>query len=291
MGNLRTGFIVGCGLALVAARLFASSDDSYNPAFDMSVAETHWSFVPLKKPDIPKVGSPEVANTVDTFIAAKLESEGLEFNKLADKRTLIRRLTYDLTGLPPTYDEVQAFLDDASPDAYSKLVERLLASPAYGERWTRHWLDVARYSDTKGIFRRGRYAFSHTYRDYVIDAFNGDKPYDEFVLEQIAADQLEDRDDEKSLAAMGFLTLGRTFFGRKDFIIDDQIDVVTRGLQGLTVSSLAATTTSRIRSPTADYYSLHGIFNSSQDAPALPVISMPESQSDYESYLEARARS
>ena len=85
MGNLRTGFIVGCGLALVAARLFASSDDSYNPAFDMSVAETHWSFVPLKKPDIPKVGSPEVANTVDTFVAAKLESEGLEFNKLSDK--------------------------------------------------------------------------------------------------------------------------------------------------------------------------------------------------------------
>ena len=236
-----------------------------------------------------KVGSPEVVTTVDAFIAAKLESEGLEFNELADKRTLIRRLAYDLTGLPPTYDEVQAFLDDASPDAYSKLVERLLASPAYGERWTRHWLDVARYSDTKGIFRRGRYSFSHTYQDYVIEAFNSDKPYDEFVLEQIAADQLEDGDDEKALAAMGFLTLGRTFFGRKDFIIDDQIDVVTRGLQGLTVGCARCHDHKSDPIPTADYYSLHGIFNSSQDAPALPVISMPESQSEYESYLDARA--
>ena len=289
MGNLRTGFIVGCGIALVAARVFASSDDRYNPAFDMSVAETHWAFVPLEKPIVPELSSPEVANTVDGFIAAKLESEGLEFNKLADKRTLIRRLTYDLTGLPPTHEEVQAFLDDASPDAYSKLVERLLASPAYGERWARHWLDVARYSDTKGIFRRGRYAFSHTYRDYVIDAFNSDKPYDEFVLEQIAADKLEDRDDEKALAAMGLLTLGRTFFGRKDFIIDDQIDVVTRGLQGLTVSCARCHDHKSDPIPTADYYSLHGIFNSSQDAPALPVISMPESQSDYEGYLEGRA--
>lgn len=289
MGNLHTGFILGCGLALVAARLFASSVDDYNPAFDMSVAETHWAFVPLKKPEVPKVGSSEVVTSVDAFIAAKLESQGLGFNKLADKRTLIRRLTYDLTGLSPTYEEVQAFLDDASPDAYSKLVERLLASPAYGERWTRHWLDVARYSDTKGIFRRGRYSFSHTYRDYVIEAFNSDKPYDEFILEQIAADQLEDRDDEKALAAMGFLTLGRTFFGRKDFIIDDQIDVVTRGLQGLTVSCARCHDHKSDPIPTADYYSLHGIFNSSQDAPALPVISMPESQSEYESFLEARA--
>ena len=159
MGKQSTGFIVGCSLALIAARLFASSEDDNNPAFDMSVAETHWASVPLKKPEVPKVGSPEVMTTLETFIAAELESQGLGFNKLADKRTLIRRLANDLTGLPPPYEEVQAFLDDASPDAYSKLVERLLASPAYGERWTRHWLDVARYSDTKGIFRRGRYSF------------------------------------------------------------------------------------------------------------------------------------
>ena len=166
----------------------------------------------------------------------------------------------------------------------------MLASPAYGERWTRHWLDVARYSDTKGIFRRGRYSFSHTYRDYVIDAFNSDKPYDEFVLEQIAADQLEDRDDEKSLAAMGFLTLGRTFFGRKDFIIDDQIDVVTRGLQGLTVScarcrpQVGSDPHCGLLFPAWDFQLFPGRSRS-------PSVSMPESQSDYESYLDARAPS
>ena len=278
-----------CGLSLVATPGFASLNDNYNPALDMSYAETHWAFVDLEKPSLPKVVGLEMATPVDAFIASKLEAEGLSFNELADKRSLIRRLTYDLTGLPPTYEEAQAFLNDESPDAYTNLVERLLASPAYGERWTRHWLDVARYSDTKGIFRRGRYSFSHTYRDYVIDAFNSDKPYDEFILEQIAADQLEEKEGEKALAAMGVLTLGRTFFGRKDFIIDDQIDVVTRGLQGLTVSCARCHDHKFDPIPTADYYSLHGIFNSSQDAPALPVISMPEDQADYESYLEARA--
>ena len=288
---LRKSFVFICGLSLVAVFALAEYDDDvYNPAFDMSHAETHWAFVDLEKPPLPQVDGLEAATSVDAFIAVKLEAKGLTFNNQADKRTLIRRLTYDLTGLPPTYEEVQAFLNDDSPNAYADLVERLLASTAYGERWTRHWLDVARYSDTKGIFRRGRYAFSHTYRDYVIDAFNNDKPYDEFILEQIAADQLEEREGEKALAAMGFLTLGRTFFGRKDFIIDDQIDVVTRGLQGLTVSCARCHDHKSDPVPTADYYSLHGIFNSSQDAPALPVISLPDDQSQYESYFDARAK-
>src|SRR5438067_1745592 len=130
----------------------------------------------------------------------------------ADRRTLIRRITYDLSGLPPTFEEVEAFIKDKRPDAYARVVDRLLASPHYGERWGRFWLDVARYADTKGYLAGGeerRYPFSYTYRDYVIRAFNEDKPYDQFVIEQIAADLLPG--DRRNLAALGFLTLGRRF--------------------------------------------------------------------------------
>jgi len=274
------------GVALI---LNGSSEETYNPAEDMSFADTHWAFVPLEKPAVPAVASEKVATPVDAFVLEELEKRGLSLNPTADKRTLIRRLFYDLTGLPPTYDEVQSFVNSEEPDAYERWVERLLDSPAYGERWARHWLDVARYSDTKGIFRRGRYSFSHTYRDYVIDAFNSDKPYDQFILEQIAADQLDLDEDTTTLAATGFLTLGRTFFGRKDYIIDDQIDVVTRGLQGLTVSCARCHDHKFDPIPTADYYSLHGIFNSSKDADALPIIRVPGNQGDLEDYLEAKA--
>ena len=279
-----------CAVALsLLGVLSVQATTQTDPAFDMSVAETHWAFVPSEKPSVPDVPDAQLGNEVDAFILKELGERGLQQTSQADKRTLIRRLTYDLTGLPPTYGEVQAFLADDSDDAYEKLVERLLASDAYGERWARHWLDVARYADSKGIFRRGRYAFSHTYRDYVIKAFNDDKAYDQFILEQIAADQLE-LEDKGDLAAMGFLTLGRTFFGRKDFIIDDQIDVVTRGLQGLTVSCARCHDHKSDPIPTRDYYSLHGIFASSQDAAELPVISHPENKDDYQAYLAEQAR-
>ncbi len=277
---------IALGIALI---LRGSTGEDYNPALDMSFADTHWAFVPLKEPVVPAVASERIATPVDAFVVAQLEKRGMSLNPSADKRTLIRRLTYDLTGLPPTYEAVQRFWNDEEPDAYERLVERLLGSPAYGERWARHWLDVARYSDTKGIFRRGRYSFSHTYRDYVIDAFNEDKPYNEFVIEQIAADQLELAEDAEALAATGFLTLGRTFFGRKDYIIDDQIDVVTRGLQGLTVSCARCHDHKFDPIPTADYYSLHGIFNSSKDADALPIIRAPENRKDHNDYLQAKA--
>lgn len=260
-----------------------------DPAYDMSVVETHWAFVPLEKPAVPNVPDGQLGNEVDAFILQKLGQHGLQQTTRADKRTLIRRVTYDLTGLPPSYEEVQAFLADDSKDAYETLVERLLASDAYGERWARHWLDVARYADSKGIFRRGRYAFSHTYRDYVIKAFNEDKAYDRFILEQIAADQLE-LEEKSDIAAMGFLTLGRTFFGRKDFIIDDQIDVVTRGLQGLTVSCARCHDHKSDPIPIRDYYSLHGIFASSQDAEELPIIRQPENEDDHQAYLAEQVR-
>ncbi len=155
----------------------------------------HWAWQPLTKPSVPTVKDSSWCRTpVDNFILAKLDEKGIKPNQAADKRTLIRRATYDLTGLPPTVEELDAFLRDESPDAFAKVVDRLLASPQYGERWGRHWLDVARYSDTKGQVRRQRedpnYPWAWTYRDYVIKSFNEDKPYNQFIIEQIAADKL-----------------------------------------------------------------------------------------------------
>src|SRR5207253_1988945 len=163
------------------------------------------------------------------------EENGLQPSLPADKRTLIRRATYDLIGLPPTPDEVDAFLKDQSSEAFARVVERLLSSPRYGERWGRYWLDVARYADTKGYVysdrEEARFIHSKTYRDWVIRAFNEDLAYDQFLVQLIAADQLpsllaldsQPRLSAPSLDAMGFLTLGRRFLGVTHDIIDDRI--------------------------------------------------------------------
>ena len=170
-------------------------------------AKTHWSYQPIRDPAVPAVRSEAatVANPIDAFLVAALDAKGLAPSPAASKRTLIRRATFDLHGLPPTPEEVDAFLADSSPDAFARVVDRLLASPRYGERWGRHWLDVARYADTKGyVFTEDRrYPYSYTYRDYVIRAFNEDRPYDRFILEQIAADKLELGDDNRALAGLG----------------------------------------------------------------------------------------
>jgi len=150
----------------------------------------------------------------------------------ADKRTLIRRITYDLTGLPPTAAEIEAFLADQSPDAYAQVVDRLLASPRYGERWGRYWLDVARYSDARNVGER--FPFSYTYRDWVIRALNEDMPYDRFITLQLAADLLQHTKDRRDLAALGYLSLGREFPKSFPETVDDRIDVVARGMLGLT---------------------------------------------------------
>ncbi len=154
------------------------------------------------------------------------------------------------------------------------MVDRLLASPRYGERWGRHWLDVARYADTKGyVFNQEtRYPYSYTYRDYVIGAFNDDLPYDRFVVEQIAADRLPLGEDRRPLAAMGFLTVGRRFLNDNNEIIDDRIDVVTRGLLGLSVTCARCHDHKFDPVPTEDYYSLHGVFASSVEPGELPLL-------------------
>ena len=239
------------------------------------VRKTHWAFRPVVKSPPPMTRNTSWAvNPVDRFVLAKLEAEGLTPSARADRRTLIRRLSFDLLGLPPTPEEVEAFVADVRHDAYERLVDGMLASPAYGERWGRHWLDVARYADTKGyVFtEERRYPYAFTYRDYVIDALNADLPYDNFIVQQLAADRLFPGPDRRPLAAMGFLTLGRRFLNNTHDIIDDRIDVVTRGLMGLTVSCARCHDHKFDPIPTRDYYSLYGVFASSNEPAELPLL-------------------
>ena len=163
-----------------------------------------WSFRPVRRPAVPRLPA---ATPLDAFLLQKLQAKGLHYSPPADKRTLLRRATFDLTGLPPTPEQVDAFVGDTRPDAYERLVERLLASSAYGERWGRHWLDVVRFAQTNGYERDDEKPFAWRYRDYVIRAFNEDRPYDRFVQEQLAGDELDAVTDE-SLTATAFYRLG-----------------------------------------------------------------------------------
>ncbi|MCA9069898.1 MAG: DUF1549 domain-containing protein, partial [Planctomycetaceae bacterium] len=198
--------------------------------------EGHWAFQPIVKASPPPVSNVQ-ATEIDRFLLAALDKQGMTFSKPVSRQQWIRRATFDLIGLPPTWAEVQDFVNDKSSEAFEKVIDRLLASPRYGERWGRHWLDIARYADTHGGSAIGftRFPFSYTYRDYVIDAFNRDLPYDEFITQQLAADQLELPKNDPALAGLGFLTVGMQYRNPHD-TIDDQIDVVTRGFLGLTVA-------------------------------------------------------
>ncbi|MBX3440974.1 MAG: PSD1 domain-containing protein [Planctomyces sp.] len=238
---------------------------------EASIAERaagHWAFQPVSRPEPPEIANSDWVRTpIDRFVLARLNATGLSPSPEADRRTLIRRATYALTGLPPTADAVEAFVADPAPEAYEALVERLLDSPQFGEHWARQWLDLARYSDTKGyVYAREERFWTHawTYRDWIVRALNEDLPYDRFLLLQLAADQVEDaRPDD--LAAMGFLTLGRRFLGVKRDIIDDRIDVVTRGTMGLTAACARCHDHKYDPIPTADYYSLYGVFDSCRE--------------------------
>lgn len=237
----------------------------------------HWSFKPIKKYSVPEVKEKDwVTTPVDAFIVAKLEENGMKPSPVADKRTLIRRATFDLIGLAPTLKETEDFLEDDSTNAFAKVVDRLLATPQYGERWGRYWLDVARYSDTKGDVKIQKedfhYPYAWTYRDYVIRAFNEDKPYNRFLVEQIAADRLSMGQDHSSLAAMGFLTVGARFNDNINDILNDRIDVVTKGCLGLTVTCARCHDHKFDPIPTKDYYSLRGIFASSVEPREEPLL-------------------
>jgi mono/diheme cytochrome c family protein len=248
--------------------------------------KSHWAFQPLR-PRGPN-------DTIDSLIAVRRTAAGLAASPPADRRTLLRRVSIDLTGLPPTWDEIQSFERDPSPNAYRDAVERMLASPRYAERWARHWLDVARYADTKdGVLQYGAdriRPFAYTYRDYVVQAFQDDLPIDQFLKDQIAAD-LQPGLPRWRLAALGFLTLGRIFDNNDYDIIDDRIDTVSRGMLGLTVSCARCHDHKFDPIPTADYYSLYGVFSGCRPPVALPLIDpAARGPKEYEAkYLAATA--
>lgn len=253
----------------------------------VEASKRHWAFQPVRKPTIPAGNQlNESATAIDRFIINQLGTYGIKPSRPADRRTLLRRASIDLVGLPPSPDELTAVENDASPDAFGQLVDRLLASPHYGERWGRYWLDVARYADTKGyvFFDDKRYPWAYTYRDYVVRSLNNDLRYDRFIVEQLAADQLDLGDDQRPLTAMGFLSAGNRFMNNPHDIIDDQIDVVTRGLLGLTVTCARCHDHKYDPIPTEDYYSLYGVFASSREPAILPVFEPPAPTREYESF-------
>ena len=248
--------------------------------------QKHWAFQPLVFS--ASTNKSNSKSRIDELILEQLDAHDLSQSPRADRRTLVRRAYFDLIGLPPTYQQVQSFVNDDDPNAYPKLIDQLLASPQYGERWARHWLDVARYSDTSGYTLDNadrNYPFAFTYRDYVIDAFNNDLPYDQFIREQLAADHLEPTDDNRNLAALGFISVGRKYLRRED-TIDDQIDVVSRGLMGLTVACARCHDHKYDAIPTADYYSLYSVFENNYVPSELPLLGEPEKLKQFAPYFE-----
>jgi hypothetical protein len=254
----------------------------------------HWAFEPIRDrqkllEELPSNNSD--ASVIDRFLAVKQTAAGLEYSPEVSREQFIRRATFDLIGLPPSWDEIKAFVADESPNYIDNLLDRLLASPQYGERWGRHWLDLARYADTHGGAAIGftTFPFAYTYRDYVIHAFNRDLPIDGFIMEQIAADQLGLPHNDPALAALGFLTVGMQFRNDHD-TIDDQIDVVTRGLMGLTVTCARCHDHKFDEISTADYYGIYAAIAPSKAPLELPVVGEPANTSernDYEQTLKS----
>ncbi|MBC8354184.1 MAG: PSD1 domain-containing protein [Planctomycetes bacterium] len=226
-------------------------------------ARKHWAFVPPTKSPRPTVVNSQWPKAdTDYFVLSRLEAAGIDSSPLADSRTLVRRLYFDLTGLPPTFEDVARFEASEAPDAYGELVDQLLESQQFGERWARHWLDVARFGDTKGyVFTADRnYPNAYKYRDWVINALNSDMPFDQFLKYQLAADRLVEDGNRSDLAAMGYLTLGRRFINNTHDIIDDRIDVVFRGTMGLTVGCSRCHDHKYDPVSTRDYYGMYGMF-------------------------------
>ena len=264
--------------------------------------QNFWAFQPMGNPRPPRSPTLRVGpktldsesratwgqSPVDDFILSELESRGLKPAEIADKRTLIRRATFDLHGVPPTRDEVTDFLADNEPDAFARVIDRLLASPRYGERWGRHWLDVARYGDSNGLDENLAQANAFRYRDWVVSAFNRDLPFDEFVREQIAGDLLPPEGDPSDpviaarqsdrLTATGFLVIGAKMLAEDDplkmqmDIVDEQVDTIGKAFMGLTLGCARCHDHKFDPLPMADYYSLAGIFKSTKSMLNFSVV-------------------
>ena len=253
---------------------------------DLEAGRKFWAFQPVSNPPIPTpknlpAAARAIRNPIDAFILAQLELHGLTLAAPADKRTLLRRATFDLTGLPPTPEEIAAFLADPSPDAFARVIDRLLNSPHYGERWGRHWLDVARYADSNGLDEYVAFGNAWRYRDYVINAFNRDLPYDQFIREQIAGDLLPaatPAERHQHLTALGFLSIGPKLLAEPDKVkllmdlIDEQIETLGRAFMGMTLGCARCHDHKFDPIPTADYYSLAAIFKSTHTMDDLKTI-------------------
>jgi mono/diheme cytochrome c family protein len=255
---------------------------------DVAAAREFWSFRPIAEPPLPKVKASEwPLNAIDHFVLARLEEHQLQPAPEADRRTLLRRITYDLIGLPPTPEEMANFLADDSPQAYEAVVERLLASPRYGERWGRHWLDVVRYADTAGDNSDYPIPQMHRYRDWVIEAFNRDLPYDEFVRDQLAGDLrggTTEVERQARIIATGYLANARRFGSRVDdypwhLTIEDTIDNLGRAFLGLSLSCARCHDHKFDPVTARDYYGLYGVFSSTRYP--WPGIELEKRQRDF----------
>ena len=242
-----------------------------------------WAFQPPSEPAPPRVENTTwAASPIDRYILAALEAKGLRPTPPVDKRTLLRRATFDLTGLPPTPTEIRDFLNDESDAAFSKVIDRLLSSPRYGERWGRHWLDVARYADSNGLDENIIYRNAFQYRDYVIEAFNKDKPYDQFVQEQLAGDLMLDPGNLditlERWKATGFLSIGAKMLAEDDpvkmemDIVDEQLNTAMRAFTGLTIGCARCHDHKFDPISTNEYYSMAGIFKSSKTMENFKVV-------------------
>jgi hypothetical protein len=247
----------------------------WSDPYDYTEGRKHWAYQPMADANPPVVKNEQwAAVPIDQFIFATLDKNGMKPAAAADKRTLLRRATYDLTGLPPTIKEIEDFVADTSPTAYEKVVDRLLASPHYGERWGRHWLDVARYADSNGLDENIGFANAFRYRDYVIKSMNDDKPYDAFLTEQIAGDIMPDPKDDAQrfdrLTGTGFLVLGAKVLAEPDGdkmnidIVDEQLDVIGKAFMGQTLGCARCHDHKFDPVSTRDYYAMAGILKSTE---------------------------
>ncbi|MBK1880830.1 DUF1549 domain-containing protein [Luteolibacter pohnpeiensis] len=243
-------------------------------------AEEHWAYVPPVDSK-PPAGE---ANPVDAYLLAAQKKSNLTSAPLADAKTWVKRATYALTGLPPTAEQLKKLSDNPTDEQWRALIDELLAQPAYGERWARHWMDVARYSDTLGynFDKDNRYPYAYTYRDWLIKAFNEDMPYPKFVKLQLAADLICDQKDDPDLAALGFLTVGRRSGNLETN--DDRVDVITRGFMSTTVACARCHDHKTDPITTEDYYSIYSILDNLKVPSEGPVIGQPADNPDYEDY-------
>ncbi len=250
----------------------AGGKGGVDKAAEMAARSKHWSFQPVRNPAVPPLREGG-RNAVDAFIQAKLAEKGLKLSPEADRRTLLRRVSYDLTGLPPTREEIAAFVEDTRPDAYERMVERLLNSPRYGEKWGRHWLDVARYADSNGLDENVAFGSAWRYRDYVVRAFNEDKPFDQFLMEQVAGDLMPSAtlaQRHERMTATAFLNLGAKVLAEPDKeklvmdIVDEQIDTLGKAFLGMTLGCARCHEHKFDPILQEDYYALAAIFKSTQ---------------------------